>query len=665
MKCHIVCLGVIDKSNKQHSVSFSEGLNVITGASKTGKSAMIDIFDFCMGSSEFTVPAGVIRNTAATYFLVLSIEESYLVLARSSETKKHALKTHTSLPDITKFSNESLVCDVSQKDFKEDLSRRFGLDISDLDEDLSIKEYRFQNKKGARASIRHGVSFLLQHQNLIANKHSIFYRFNQAEKREATIQQFNVFAGFVTAEYLSKSQKLNDVERQLVQLERLELKKSEQQEVRGLQLDSLMRQYKITTGNKLLSVSANTILLNPRDYLEQIKRIEIEIQEDSDTLLKQAHQLEKHKTQLERNIYLLNLKLHDVTSSISYIENYKNDIKALNTPPRALIHDSSCPFCKTKNNSILIEENRLVESINWLNDQLHKVPTLMDSFYPEQSATEKEIKQFREQLKNVNAQIQEIKEKQRELHGYRDLLTLGLKEKLRVEIFLETEIGQRATNSNIEELKIKISQLKSELKKFGLEEKRNEAERYINEQMNNIGSHFEFEETYKPLNLKFDLNTFDLYHTVNNEKIYLHSMGSGANWLYSHLSLFLALLRFFCSIGKQSAIPSLLFLDQPSQVYFPESIQDNGVKFDPEAIKKSQGKEDELTEDLRAVTNLFTQLAKFCDETEMMTGIKPQIIVLEHADNLQLDGYSFESFVQGRRWRGPKKFIDTTEGHNL
>lgn len=57
--------------------------------------------------------------------------------------------------------------------------------------------------------------------------------------------------------------------------------------------------------------------------------------------------------------------------------------------------------------------------------------------------------------------------------------------------------------------------------------------------MAEIGQHFEFEVSYRPINLHFSFETFDLYHlTPEKDKIYLRSMGSGANWLYSHVSLF-------------------------------------------------------------------------------------------------------------------------------
>jgi len=55
------------------------------------------------------------------------------------------------------------------------------------------------------------------------------------------------------------------------------------------------------------------------------------------------------------------------------------------------------------------------------------------------------------------------------------------------------------------------------------------------------------------INLKFDLHTFDLWHespTMGN--VYLRSMGSGANWLGTHLTRFLALHFVFALKHEES-----------------------------------------------------------------------------------------------------------------
>lgn len=50
MKCFVKFIGVLDKDGRVHHVHFLSGLNIITGKSSTGKSAIIEIFDYCFGT---------------------------------------------------------------------------------------------------------------------------------------------------------------------------------------------------------------------------------------------------------------------------------------------------------------------------------------------------------------------------------------------------------------------------------------------------------------------------------------------------------------------------------------------------------------------------------------------------------------------------------------
>lgn len=53
-----------NSSYKYRCVKFhSNKVNIITGGSQTGKSAIIPIIDYCLGAGDCTIPVGVIRDT--------------------------------------------------------------------------------------------------------------------------------------------------------------------------------------------------------------------------------------------------------------------------------------------------------------------------------------------------------------------------------------------------------------------------------------------------------------------------------------------------------------------------------------------------------------------------------------------------------------------------
>lgn len=71
------------KDNKKREIEFRDGVNIIAGKSQTGKSALIDIIDYCLFSSMCTIPKGIIYNEVDVYCLVLWINEKRLILARN------------------------------------------------------------------------------------------------------------------------------------------------------------------------------------------------------------------------------------------------------------------------------------------------------------------------------------------------------------------------------------------------------------------------------------------------------------------------------------------------------------------------------------------------------------------------------------------------------
>lgn len=87
----------------------------------------------------------------------------------------------------------------------------------------------------------------------------------------------------------------------------------------------------------------------------------------------------------------------------------------------------------------------------------------------------------------------------------------------------------------------------------------------------------------------------------------LKEMGSGANWLGSHLITMLGLHKYF--VNNNRPVPNFLFLDQPSQVYFPEG---------------STADEDM---DIQAVTKAFSFIRERVAELDG----KMQVIVVDHA----------------------------------
>jgi len=221
MKTLIHEIGVIDRRGFKHPINFQEGLNVVTGKSSTGKSALIEIFDYCFGSGENTIPKGVITNNAAIYYVALAVNEQNMVIARDPDVATKAffrrIETFDSAEIDREYFNASYFRPLSE--FKKHL-RDFFLDIDDVDESLAVRDNRKFNQKSPTPSIRSFSSFMLQHQNLVANKHALFYRFDEKEKRDQAIEHTKIFLGLVDQKFFHLSQEKERLNTELRRLER-------------------------------------------------------------------------------------------------------------------------------------------------------------------------------------------------------------------------------------------------------------------------------------------------------------------------------------------------------------------------------------------------------------------------------------------------------------
>lgn len=660
MRAYIRHIGIVDLADSVHAVSFTPGVNVITGKSSTGKSAMIEIFDYCFGSSDFTVPEGVITKNSSIYFVVIRVKDTNLVLARKRDSgvafikqeAEDAVAADKNVFRISYFSDEYFI---PLADFKKELGRYFGLVITDVDESLEEKKFR-GNRKSPTPSIRSFASFMLQHQNLVANKHAIFYRFDEKEKREQTIEHFKIFTGFADQAYFLKSQELNSLKAEARQIEQQIPKAAEVKRKAREDLEASLREYSAISGATLALGSIDEALQNPMRVLELLKSTQVISFPLSDENARQRDEHEREKARLIGELRKRQHKLLSIKSSIDFAKRYTSDVAAVSVPTEAEMRVSECPFCSSPHHAVEGEANRLQDAIGWLNEELRRSPYLLDSFEADENRLVAEIEQNRQAIQALDDMILVLEEQIRDLANYKSQTELTLKAKWRVEAVLENLLDRKDSQliEKLAELKQKIESLKRFLlEHYNIESKLGEAEEYLRSVMEEIGSLFEFEDSYRPINLRFSLETFDLWHESQERKVFLRSMGSGANWLYCHLTLFLALHRYFCTLGDLCSIPSILFLDQPSQVYFP-SVIDHDTNFDPKklALLEGESRTRPVDEDVRAVTNLYSELVRFCQETLKASGIEPQIIVTDHADHLVLDGdIPFESLVQGRRWR--------------
>ncbi|QYJ96944.1 DUF3732 domain-containing protein [Shewanella alkalitolerans] len=662
MKTLIHEIGVIDKQGLKHPVNFQAGLNVVTGKSSTGKSALIEIFDYCFGSDENTIPKGVITNSAAIYYVALAVNEQDMVIARDPNLAARAFFRRVETFDSAKIDREYFNTSYFRplSEFKKHL-RDFFLDINDVDESLVAKAYR-GNRKAPTPSIRSFSSFLLQHQNLIANKHALFYRFDEKEKRDQVIEHTKIFLGLVDQKFFHLSQEKERLSTDVKRLERQKETNKRTSENYKQKVAPVLSQLYALMGFKDEPISLTKVLQHPQDAKDQLDNIIVaeKIVHSSDALTQRYEQLKLARNQKTAELRKLQRQAASINKHIQAEERFVDNVKRFNSPQHVHISASVCPFCHTEKDNLRQNAKKLQEAITKVSGNLAQARPMKAKFESSLIEVQRDTEIVSKSLTDLNQQITEIEKANQQLSEQKSLYESIIMQKAKLYALLDTlnMADDAELEKEIKELKKKLKKITDALKEYDVQKGLAAASDKVNEYMTSIGSYFEFEKSYKPINLNFSFETFDLYHlTPENEKIYLRSMGSGANWLYCHVTLFLALHRYFAELGEKCAIPSVLFLDQPTQVYFPNFNRDNSETFEEQKTQEAEQRkihsvDQNIDEDIKAVENLFSQLSVYCNVLEKENGFSPQIIVTDHADNLTLSNrVPFDSLVNGNRWR--------------
>ncbi|MBV8328292.1 DUF3732 domain-containing protein [Chryseobacterium sp.] len=626
------------------NLKFEEGLNIITGDSKTGKSAVIEIIDYCLFASRSTIPKGIITDWTEFYCIVLKIMEKFLVIARKKNSNSMYFVVEID-PKVLEnfsleyFSDKSLM---DLNDAKKEFEKHLGISV--LDTRTDIEEDK--RTSGGKVTMRSFAPFIFQHQNLIANKHSLFYRFDDFYKRKKTIDDYSILMGWENAEYFDLRRELEEKQKELSRNKKIAEKlKINSEQLRTDLYNSLSIYYTFLGKNLDSEISLSDLKKLSKD-LPKANANSVADQNLPLLLGKIDHEITEKKKELINVENLIDTIKDNNSLSKNYGSNIKR-LKAMASIPQ-VVEEIHCPLCEQEVKEIKEKINIVQESNQMLVNEFEKIGVYVNDTSEESGTLRKQRDQLKKEIKSLSIKAEEINNQITLEFNSREDYEKGLLLKGRTEATAATLIERSqllaADKNDFTELIEYIEELKSKLSGYNLKEKLQKAEVLLSEKMSEICNQLDFEDEFKPGKIWFDLEKFALKYTIDErENILLSEMGSGSNWLAIHLSAFLGFL-YLHSVTESSRIPSILILDQPSQVYFPKVYG----KLEEEEANDNNKKDDNILQ----VKNIFKVLSHEITTIESECGFKPQIIVLEHADEEE-----FSQFIKYRWSKEGSKLI--------
>ncbi|KAF2991122.1 DUF3732 domain-containing protein [Methylocystis sp. MJC1] len=615
----IKSIHIYSHDGRRRDVTFNvNGLNIITGRSSTGKSALSEIIEYCMGRSTFNIPEGVIRDRVSWFAVIYQFEGEQVLVAKPSPGPKHSSCSQA----MIRRGNEIFIPKFDELVVNDDddavVSLLSGLvGIPENRTDVPIENSRVSYD----ANIKHAIYYLFQKQTIIANKDQLFYRQNEAYQPQAIKDTLPILLGVSSRKKFELESKLRILQREL----RLHSKLLEQarnaietSEERGLGLLSEAIGVGILAsdqdaGQPMSERLRTTLGWKPTPIPEDDGQRISAIENDLVSLRQQRREVQKRIDAAQQ--YARRAAGFE-TEAVEQRDRL-NSIKAL--PVNKETGAWQWPFTEANlslgspiANVLLAELEALDHEISLVTGERPKLDAYLS-----------------QELENAERLVAKIREKEIELSA-----AIAANEMLasmenrnnaasrvvgRISLFLEnlTSSGELVRlEAEEKRLRAKVEDITS---KIGLDDSDQRLASTLNCISANMSAYISaLGGEFGQYPARFDLQSLTVVIDRPGRPIYMPRTGGGENHLAYHLAALLALHGF--AANNRQPLPRFLLIDQPTQVYFPS-----------EAVYKEAGGSIERTEidaDLEAVRKLFEVLRDFT--TTDAPGF--QIIVTEHAN---------------------------------
>lgn len=618
-------------------------INIITGASRTGKSAIIPIVDYCLCSNKCSIPVDVIRDACSWFGVLFDLESEQLLLCRKEPGNQASTNEMYICRNATVEIPNRIESNTNAEAVKNVLNELFSMSFLDLDPE--------SKNFSSRPSYRDFMAFLFQPQNIIANADVLFYKADTSEHRQKLINIFPYVLGAVTPEVLAARQELDRLRKIRDRIQRdidaiKDVSESWRQEVAG------WLSYAKELGLTSYVPTDNSTFEEQVNQLETIvskSEIDSEIHPGGiKTFSDELVALRKEEQTISSHLFVLQKRQNEMTLLKNSMSQYENALQIqvqrleISAWLKSLIDPDKMPPLTQKDGKSPAEVlDSLCSAIEAIEQSAGNMKTIPAAFERELNLVESEIGFETENLEAIKRRITE-----------EDNLYVGVANKKytlsavsrflgRLEASIQTyrRIGQdEQLESQLSRVNERIEALSRKVNESEIRKKQDAALRFISQKIGEIIPLLDTEHPEDPVDLAIKDLTLKIKNKSGRED-YLWEIGSASNWLAYHVAVILSFQFFFQNRGAVS-VPNFVIFDQPSQVYFPQQYIYQDTVYDQNLT------EEVSDEDKLAVKKIFEAMAKFLSDINSNV----QIIVAEHADADVWGDISEIHLVE--RWRG-------------
>lgn len=621
-------------NGKVRHLPFALGqVNIITGRSKSGKSVVGDIIDYCLGGDSCNIADGVVRDNVAWYGLLLQFEHERVFVARKNPDKGQQttgvcyidIGEKIEAPDNCDFSSNTNVSGI-----EESLTRRIG-----ISENLNTPP-EGQSRLPLAANIRHALYYCFQGQDEIAAKNFLFHHQSDDFITQAIKDTIPYFLGAISEEALTLENERSILKRKLT------LEKRKLEENRNLMGGGSERAISLIGEARQAGLIDASTQIDYKNYREMYSVLQtamnwspsmIGSNSGMDRLTFLQSKLREIRDEFDEIGISLDNAIKFVGETAGYFgeaQHQKMRLESIGLFEQLTFNPGKCPLCSGTLEQPLPSVEMIKASIVNLDKSIANVTREQPKLRAFISDLEREREKKQEEIKALEAEIDGLYQQESERARLRDINARRGKVVGRISLWVESV--ENDTESEKQEQVVKriegrIKEIDDILDRDSVEERKQSALSRIQEDMTKWAKALQLEHSDNPYRL--DLNKVTVVVDKPERPVPLKQLGSGSNWVGVHLIAYFALQRFFVNANRP--VPRFLFLDQPSQVYFPSELDEKQIDWNE--------------------VNIMYQF--IIDRTIELNG-KLQVIVVDHAD---LKEDSFRQFICENWWPIDKNLV--------
>ena len=654
-KLQYVILWPKNPQNKMRRIKFAcKGVEVISGWSQKGKSALIHIVDYCLGSEKCAIPVGKVRNMVEWFGVVLVLPKGRRLLVARRNPGDDPDSSEMMWVESRKLVIPQLP---SRTDGRETVIERLN-QLAGLPTRGSAEE-ELSSFDGP-PSFRDLAAFNFQPQHIIANPYTLFFKADTSVHREKLVRSVLPYVlGAVDAETLNAQAELRRLEQELKfkkdELEQCQ-RASEMWKARLHSLYSTARQYDLLTQDiepeSDWTVPTYVSLLKTVPERWRKHKTFVEVPGLSRKAAREITVLSQEESRLNRAIQDSERKLRKIDSLRSTVVDYNS---ALGKQQERLLpvgwlatrlnsqHD--CPVCGSVSERAQIEAKELAKAADDLGQILSATAAADDTLDTESRRLLVLIDDLQKQLTAVESRIENAERKHDELknaRSRRDFINTYVGKLETIVESIQAASPEGEIQKKIKDLAGKVEAHTSKVNPGAIRGRIQTALKKIETAISFYAQHLGVEHNEQKWTL--DDKNLTLMSKTAKRVDYLWEIGSAANWMGFHVAAMLALHEHFRTV-RHNPVPKFLIIDQPSQAFFPEGV----------GSSKGKGKHHpRFSDDMDRLQKLFKTLSTAIDRTE--GGL--QIILLEHAEPNTWEGIKHFSMPDGE-WREDKALVPT------